>query len=106
MPKHPPTMDDDPLDKALESLLEAMRARVKTLRDLGAGRATRVMYQNACDRERTTREKWEQLSKGYYDRWQQDARQVGSELTGWVMGRIRRTISLGDAIVSEAWMKG
>ena len=85
----------DGLQVAVDALTEAMRWRRRVLVDLAQGRATRAMYEDACDREHRLQETWERVSNAYYDQWCQDAQEQGFELTGWIMGRIRRTVGFG-----------
>ena len=91
----------DGLQVAVDALTEAMTWRRRVLVDLAQGRATRAMYEDACDRETRLRETWERLSKAYYDQWCQDAQRQGFELTGWIMGRIRRAVGLNEEAVSS-----
>jgi hypothetical protein len=91
----------DGLQVAVDALTEAMRWRRRVLVDLAQGRATRAMYEDACDRERRLRETWERLSNAYYDQWCQVAQRQGFELTGWIMGRIRRAVGLDGEPVSS-----
>jgi hypothetical protein len=84
----------DGLQVTLDALCEALQRRRQTLIDLGQGRATRAMYEEACDRERRLLELWDRVSNAYYDQWCQDTRRRGFELTGWIMGRIRRSVGL------------
>jgi hypothetical protein len=82
----------DGLQVAVDALSEAMRWRRRVLVDLAQGRATRAMYEDACDREKRLRESWERLSNAYYGQWCQDTRRQGFELTGWIMGRIKQAV--------------
>ena len=92
--------DGDGLHVALDALNEAMRWRRRMLIDLAHGRATRAMYEDADDREKRLRETWDRVSKRYYDQWCQDVEQNGFELTGWIMGRIRRSVGLATDAAS------
>jgi hypothetical protein len=91
----------DGLQVAVDALTEAMTWRRRVLVDLAQGRATRAMYEDACDRERRLRETWERVSNAYYDQWCQDAQARGFELTGWIMGKIRRSVGLDREPVSS-----
>ena len=90
----------DGLQVAVDALNEAMRWRRRVLVDLAQGRATRAMYEDACDRETRLRETWDRLSKAYYDEWCQDTQRRGFELTGWIMGRIRQAVGLDEEPIS------
>ena len=90
----------DGLQVAVDALTEAMRWRARVLVDLAQGRATRAMYEDACDREYRVKENWERVSNAYYDQWCQDAQERGFELKGWIMGRIRSAVGLDEEPVS------
>jgi hypothetical protein len=90
----------DGLQVAVDALNEAMRWRRRVLVDLAQGRATRAMYEDACDREARLRETWDRLSNAYYAQWCQDTRRQGLELTGWIMGRIKQAVGLDEEPVS------
>lgn len=91
----------DGLQVAVDALTEAMRWRRRILVDLAQGRATRAMYEDACDREQRLKEAWERVSNAYYDQWCQVAQESGFELTGWIMGKIRRSVGLDREPVSS-----
>ena len=90
----------DGLQVAVDALNEGMRWRRRVLVDLAQGRATRAMYEDACDREKRLRETWDRLSNAYYVQWCQDAQKQGFELTGWIMGRIKQAVGLDEEPVS------
>ena len=90
----------DGLQVAVDALNEAMCWRRRVLVDLAQGRATRAMYEDACDRETRLRETWDRLSNAYYVQWCQDTQKQGFELTGWIMGRIKQAVGLDEEPVS------
>lgn len=85
---------DRRLQDAVESFKEALDMRIALLLDLREGRATRVEYQRACEQERLTWEELERVSNGYYDGWYSRVCRTGLESVGWMMGRIRRSVTL------------